>query len=214
MYAEIENNTIKKIRNRPNWFNGDPNKNESPLTDQELKDNHGILPIVDTKPSFNYLTQKIVKNDQSEWNILEDSVQVTYSIIELTQQEKDEEWNKAVEKKKEKINEERQQKLRKSTVVVNGHEYDTRNETISRILGASIKATIDPNFTVNWITQANSIVTLDANEIIAIGNAMAAQEEDFVFKARQLKDMVDQIPSDQRTQENLDTINWSYFGEE
>lgn len=46
-----------------------------------------------------------------------------------------------------------------------------------------------------WIASDNSLVTMDAQTVIAFGNACAAIEEDLVIKARAIKDL-DPIPDD------------------
>ena len=47
----------------------------------------------------------------------------------------------------------------------------------------------------SWIASDNSLVTMDAQTVIAFGNACAAIEEDLVIKARAIKDL-DPIPDD------------------
>lgn len=46
-----------------------------------------------------------------------------------------------------------------------------------------------------WIAADNSLVAMDAQTVIAFGNACAAIEEDLVIKARAIKDL-DPIPDD------------------
>lgn len=201
MYAKVENGTVKKAGARPQWFND----HGEPLTDTELAQ-HGWLPVTSAPPDHDTLTERVARDPQDQWLVGESTVTVTHTVTPLTAVEQDEAWAAAVARKKQEIDRERDARLRNSTVTVNGHEFDTRQDTIARFTGAAVKAVADPGFTVDWITEANHIVTLDADGILAVGDALAAREADLVFKARHLKDMVDGITT--RSQASLDAISW------
>lgn len=75
-------------------------------------------------------------------------------------------------------------------IVFNGKLIDTRLETKLRVSGLVIKAMQDSTFTSNFITEDNSIVTFNAQDIIAFGDAFAQFEAEQIFYGRQLKDQI------------------------
>jgi hypothetical protein len=94
-------------------------------------------------------------------------------------------------------------------VTVNGTRFQTRPADRENVAGATQLATLavmagaqagdlrwhggESDFA--WIAEDNSIVTMDAQTVIAFGQAVAAHKSSHIFAARSLKDS-DPIPSD------------------
>ncbi len=87
----------------------------------------------------------------------------------------------------------------------NGNTYDSDAKSIQRINAIATLALMDPNFTTPYITKDNTVVTLDAAAVGALGIAAAQHESSLVFQARTLKDQV-LAASDKAT---VDAIIWS-----
>lgn len=86
-----------------------------------------------------------------------------------------------------------------------GHVYDSDAKSVQRITGAVVLAMADANFSTGWVTKDNTIVTLTAADVIALGQAAASHEAGIIFKARQLKDQVLAAT----TRAEIEAITWS-----
>ncbi|MDP3579135.1 DUF4376 domain-containing protein [Methyloversatilis sp.] len=71
-----------------------------------------------------------------------------------------------------------------------GVRYDSDTQSIQRINGAVTLSLLDPTFETPWITEDNSVVTLDAEALRGLGQAAGEHEAQQIFKARALKDAV------------------------
>lgn len=72
----------------------------------------------------------------------------------------------------------------------NGMMFDSDDKSIQRINAIATLSLLDPTFETDYITQDNTIVHLNAEDIANLGAAAAQHEAYHVFKARQLKDDV------------------------
>lgn len=72
----------------------------------------------------------------------------------------------------------------------NGNTFDSDAKSIQRINAIATLALMDPNFSTPYITKDNTVVTLDAAAVGALGIAAAQHESSLVFQARTLKDQV------------------------
>lgn len=86
----------------------------------------------------------------------------------------------------------------------NGVRYDSDAKSIVRISGAVTLSMLDPDFTTDWITYDNSVVTLDAAGLAGLGAAAGAHESVQIFHARSLKDQV----LSATTPEEIAAIQW------
>jgi len=56
---------------------------------------------------------------------------------------------------------------------------------------ASLATSQGQPYSVNWIAKDNTVVTLDANGVLALGIDLAARTEQLIFRGRQTKDDVE-----------------------
>lgn len=61
-----------------------------------------------------------------------------------------------------------------SGTIVAGMEVHTDDTAQTRILGAALAATLDPDYTLAWKTVAGEFVTLTAPQVLAIAQAIRA----------------------------------------
>ena len=80
MYIKIENGIIdkKSIRERPKWFYGDG----VPVTDEYLRENEGLYPLVDDEPEYDAFYQSLQANSFEDWVVETDRVVRTYTVID------------------------------------------------------------------------------------------------------------------------------------
>ena len=85
-----------------------------------------------------------------------------------------------------------------------GVGYQSRATDRENILGAALMASLaiaagaqpgnfrwaDPASDFGWIALDNSVVNMDAQTVVAFGNAQAARKQELIFKARAIKDQI------------------------
>lgn len=145
-------------------------------------------------PSFNWFTvqehkeplpdRELYTQERTSWELIDDVVHVTYTPILVN-----------VERRREVLSrrctELRNRKLRGGLSFM-GHRFDTEQETYTRILGASIKASRSPEaFSIDWITEDNTTVTMNAEQFMMFGDVFASFEEQHIMYARSLKDQIE-----------------------
>ena len=86
----------------------------------------------------------------------------------------------------------------------NGIRFDSDDKSVRRISGAVLLCLLDPEHSENWITQDNSRVVLNADEINGLGLAAANHERETLFKARALKDQIEAASS----KSEVDSVVW------
>lgn len=91
-----------------------------------------------------------------------------------------------------------------SGFVYNGIRFDSDDKSVRRINGAVTICLLDPNHSEQWITQDNSGVTLNADDIKGLGLAAADHERSTLFKARLLKDEIEAATS----RDEVDAVMW------
>lgn len=82
--------------------------------------------------------------------------------------------------------------MARDAAIIGGFEfagvmYDSDPKSIQRINGAVTLSMLNPEFTTDWITFDNSVVTLNAEQLAGLGAAAGQHEATQIFKARQLK---------------------------
>lgn len=91
-----------------------------------------------------------------------------------------------------------------SGIDLDGVIFDSDQKSIQRISALATLSLMDPEFTTQYITRDNEVITLDASGIARLGVAAATHEATQVFKARSLKDQV----IDAKTTSELAAITW------
>lgn len=71
-----------------------------------------------------------------------------------------------------------------------GFPFDTKESTYKLVLGVTIKAINDPDYTTYWITEDNQRVKMNADHIMAFGSAYERFQNEHFMKARDLKDQI------------------------
>ena len=120
MYAKIENNEIVKTGARPRWRKDD---GES-LTDTELV-KHGWLPVVDNRPDYDPMTQRVERDPQDQWAVGTDAVTVSYTVVTLTAEEQAEALERLRRQKQQEIAEAR------AEAQAQGFEHDGKTWSLS-----------------------------------------------------------------------------------
>ena len=72
-----------------------------------------------------------------------------------------------------------------------GFPFDTKESTYKLILGITMKAIVDPQYTTYWITEDNRRVKLGAKQIMAFGDAYEQFQNQHHMRARDLKDTIE-----------------------
>lgn len=72
-----------------------------------------------------------------------------------------------------------------------GLSFDTRKETLLRVLGKWTNAQLDPSVTSYWIAEDNTTIFLNNENLRKFGMAFGMLEEQVMMYARQLKDTVE-----------------------
>ena len=95
---------------------------------------------------------------------------------------------------RERINSERDA-LNEAPITFGGHEFDGDARAQKSVQGAYSMATLalvtSQSFSVDWVLLNNAIVTLDANAVIGLGQALAARTSYLIQTARTMKDAVE-----------------------
>lgn len=103
---------------------------------------------------------------------------------------------------------ERDDRIR-SNFIWNGHEIQSREDDRENILGASTLATVaimngaqpgdvfwaDANTPFTWIVANNSIITLDAFQMVDMGRKALEHKKFLIYKAKTIKDQVEVDPT-------------------
>jgi hypothetical protein len=89
-------------------------------------------------------------------------------------------------------------------IEIAGLQVKTDEDTQRKITGAYVRATRDPEFTVRWKIGPASFVTLDAQTIVAIGDAVTAHIQAAFNRESELVDAVVQAA----TWSELVAIEW------
>lgn len=94
-----------------------------------------------------------------------------------------------------------------------GKLIDTKPETKQRVLSHAVAAIQNPNLTVDWIVEDNTILTLDASGIQSLSDAFNEFESDIVSCGRSIKDQI--LTSDNPIDFDF-TIGWpdTEYGED
>lgn len=92
-----------------------------------------------------------------------------------------------------------------SGVIYDGVEYDTDPMSVQRITGACLQANVDPTMTWDWTAADNSVVTLDAAQMVALGTAVAAHVSACHAHSRTLRDQINAAT----TIAEVDAVTWS-----
>ena len=98
MYAKIENHEIVKTGARPRWRKD----NGESLTDTELVD-HGWLPVVENRPDYDPMTERVERDPQDQWTVGTDAVTVSYTVVTLTAEEQAEALDRLRQQKQQEI---------------------------------------------------------------------------------------------------------------
>ena len=85
-----------------------------------------------------------------------------------------------------------------------GFDIDSDRTSQQRIQGAVQMALLDPNLVLDWTLADNSVTSLDASSIIAIGQALAAHVNAIHVQGRLLRAQIEAATS----QTELDQIIW------
>lgn len=80
-------------------------------------------------------------------------------------------------------------------IVIGGMPVKTDEDTQRKIVGAYVQATRNPSMTVRWKVGPATFVTLDANTIIAIGDAVTAHIQAAFGRESELADAAVQATS-------------------
>lgn len=109
---------------------------------------------------------------------------------------------------RENVNIERDRRLNAGFAFY-GNVFDSDLLSVQKVTGATLKANLaisagaavgdlrwfNPAEDFSWIAQDNSLVSLDAHDMAAMGDALALYHQQVIFAARDLKNS-DPIPSD------------------
>jgi uncharacterized protein YfiM (DUF2279 family) len=88
-------------------------------------------------------------------------------------------------------------------VVYNGHTFQTDAQSIMDIMGA-VLAAVD----TQWLTKDNVVVPMTVADMQALGGAVAAHKEFYVYRARQHKDAIDALTDKTAIDAYMAAINW------
>lgn len=91
-----------------------------------------------------------------------------------------------------------------SGIEYNGHTFQTDAQSISDIMGAIVTDT-----DTVWLTTDNYQVDMAIEDMKALGIAIANRKKFLVYKAREFKDAVEALTSEQEINEFISNLDWS-----
>ncbi|MCQ8884466.1 DUF4376 domain-containing protein [Pseudoalteromonas agarivorans] len=91
-----------------------------------------------------------------------------------------------------------------SGIEYNGHTFQTDAQSISDIMGAIVTDT-----DTVWLTTDNYQVDMAIEDMKALGLAIANRKKFLVYKAREFKDAVEALTSEQEINEFISNLDWS-----
>ena len=89
-------------------------------------------------------------------------------------------------------------------VEFNNHTYQTDQQSISDLMGAVLSGV-----GTTWLTADNIEVELSFTELQQLGQAVAAHKKYYVYKARQHKDYINALETQQEIDNYMANLDWS-----
>ncbi|MBM68188.1 MAG: hypothetical protein CME43_01760 [Haliea sp.] len=89
-------------------------------------------------------------------------------------------------------------------VEFNNHTYQTDQQSISDLMGAVLSG-VD----TTWLTVDNIEVELTSSELQQLGQTVAAHKKHYVYKARQHKDYINALETQQEIDNYMANLDWS-----
>lgn len=89
-------------------------------------------------------------------------------------------------------------------VEFNNHTYQTDQQSISDLMGAVLSG-VD----TTWLTADNIEVELTSSELQQLGQTVAAHKKYYVYKARQHKDYINALETQQEIDNYMANLDWS-----
>lgn len=179
------------------------------LEEPEYLDHQGFLQVENIKINFRTHYVDIISNTLKEytqeekeiinnlkhgyiWKLPERIVQ----DVRILQQTKDQKWQSVKQERSLREN---------STFTYNGNLYDADKEHIPGAAQLALLAkSANQPFSINWTLADNSVVTLDADEMIAVGAALGSYINSIYDTARDLRDQINAAT----TIAEVDSIQW------
>lgn len=179
-----------------------------------------LLPALQAKQASRFNTQS------NSWEIVPDLVGTTYYLDDservMTERGVDLPAGATLEKPEsvvakelesakqmtiKQINTERDKRIANG-IEINGATFDTDTNAQQNVTGAALLASIAMSqnmpYTVDWVTHSNTVVTLDAQQVIGLGMAIAQHKSANIIEARNAKDAVLNASSIEAAQAALD----------
>ena len=82
----------------------------------------------------------------------------------------------------------------------NNNIFDSDIVSQQKILGAAQLATLDPNYVVDWTLQNNSVITLNAEQVIEVGRALGEHLTQLHLISQQLRQQIDAATNKQQVE--------------
>lgn len=92
-----------------------------------------------------------------------------------------------------------------SGIVFDGYQIATDRDSQSLITGAALAAMQDSSYSARWKTTTGSFINLNADQIIAVADAVRAHVQTCFDREGDLCDLIDAA----ETEADLQNINWS-----
>lgn len=196
VYLRIDQDQNRSVTNHPGWRDD----TGALLSDVQLAE-HNRYVVIDNPPTYDPKISSLTKSPINDWEIVDGTAVVGYSVDPLTAEEIAELEAIALSEMQANIDIERDRRIA-GGMTFNGVRYQTRIEDRENVAGAAIMALAammqnaqpgnlrwhggDSDFV--WIAEDNSVTPMDAQTVFAFGQTMAAHKSGLIFKGRYLKD--------------------------
>ena len=94
----------------------------------------------------------------------------------------------------------------------NDNHYQTRPEDITNIMGAvqvaQLAAAAGQEFQTQWLTSDNQKIPMGLSELAGLGVALAEHKKHLVYKCREYKEGLDDLPTKYAVDEYLSQLDW------
>ena len=113
--------------------------------------------------------------------------------------------------KRQWLNQERDRLIHDGLHYDDNH-YQTRPEDITHIMGAvqvaQLAAAAGQEFQTQWLTSDNQEIPMGLSELAGLGVALAEHKRHLIYKGREHKEALDDLPSHEAVDDYLSEIDW------
>ncbi|MCB5226190.1 DUF4376 domain-containing protein [Alishewanella sp. 16-MA] len=90
----------------------------------------------------------------------------------------------------------------------NGHQFQTREKDVADLMGVIQVAQLTPNLTTRWLTENNTEVEMNLQQLQALGIAVAQHKTHLVYRCRQHKDAIAALTTKEAVDNYISNISW------